>query len=116
MLQTLAKQQGIHFVELMTSVIEDKVLKAVPGKFVWHYKIMPVSLEGNFLTVALADPFNMWPIDDLETHLGFKVGKVLAASADIEAAIRNITGWARKPSTVFYPTKCVLPRDGAFCR
>ena len=92
MLQALAKQQGLRFVELMTNVIDDRVLKAVPGKFVWHYKIMPVSLEGDFLTVALADPFDMWPIDDLETHLGFKVGKVLAAPADIEAAIKKYYG------------------------
>ncbi len=92
MLQTLAKQQGIHFVELTTRVIEDKVLKAVPGKFVWHYKIMPVSLDGDLLTIALADPFDMWPIDDLETHLGLKVGKVLATPADIEAAIKKYYG------------------------
>ncbi|MDD5225861.1 MAG: ATPase, T2SS/T4P/T4SS family [Candidatus Omnitrophica bacterium] len=92
MLQALAKQQGIHFVELMASEIPDKVLKAVPGKFVWHYKIMPVSLEGDLLTVALADPFDMMPIDDLETHLGFKVGRVLAAAADIEAAIKKYYG------------------------
>ncbi|MFH0986385.1 MAG: ATPase, T2SS/T4P/T4SS family [Candidatus Omnitrophota bacterium] len=92
MLRALAKQQGIHFVELMTITIAEKVLKAVPGKFVWHYKIMPVSLEGDLLTVALADPFDMLPIDDLETHLGFKVGKVLAVSEDIEAAIKKYYG------------------------
>ncbi len=92
MLRALAKQQGIPFVELMTHVIDDQVLKAVPGKFVWHYRIMPVSLEGDLLTVALADPFDMLPIDDLETHLGFKVGKVLAASSDIEAAIKKYYG------------------------
>ena len=92
MLQALAKQQGIHFVELMTGVIDDQVLKAVPGKFVWHYKIMPVRIEGDLLTVALSDPFDMGPIDDLETHLGFKVGKVLAAPEDIEAAIKKYYG------------------------
>jgi type II secretory ATPase GspE/PulE/Tfp pilus assembly ATPase PilB-like protein len=92
MLHSLAKQQGIPFVELMTTVIEERVLKAVPGKFVWHYRIMPVSLEGDFLTVALADPFDVMAIDDLETHLGFKVGKVLATSADIEAAIKKYYG------------------------
>ncbi len=92
MLRALAKQQGIPFVDLTTHVIEEKVLKAVPGKFVRHYKIMPVSLDGDFLTVALADPFDMLPIDDLETHLGFKVGKVLASSVDIEAAIKKYYG------------------------
>ena len=92
MLKALAKQQGIPFIELTKHVIEERVQKAVPGKFVWHYKIMPVSLEGDLLTVALADPFDTLPIDDLETHLGFKVGKVLAASADIAAAIKKYYG------------------------
>jgi type II secretory ATPase GspE/PulE/Tfp pilus assembly ATPase PilB-like protein len=92
MLRALAKQQGIHFIELTSIVVEDKVLRSVPGKFVLHYKIMPISLEGDLLTVALADPFDMLPIDDLETHLGFKVGKVLATKEDIEAAIKKYYG------------------------
>lgn len=92
MLQILAKQQGIPFVELKTKVINDKVLKNVPAKFVWHYKIMPISLDGNILTAAISNPFDMWPIDDLETHLGFKVEKVLATSADIAEAIKKYYG------------------------
>jgi type II secretory ATPase GspE/PulE/Tfp pilus assembly ATPase PilB-like protein len=92
MLQILAKQQGIPFVELKTKTIDDKVLKNVPAKFVWHYKIMPISLDGNILTAAISNPFDMWPIDDLETHLGFKVEKVLATSADIAEAIKKYYG------------------------
>lgn len=92
MLQTLARQQGIQFVELTAVTIDNIVLKAVPGKFVWYYKIMPLKLEGNILTVALSDPFDLVPIDDLETHLGFKVGRVLAGSKDIEMAIKKYYG------------------------
>ncbi|MCX5678714.1 MAG: ATPase, T2SS/T4P/T4SS family [Candidatus Omnitrophica bacterium] len=92
MLQILAKQQGIPFVELKMKDIDDKVLKNVPAKFVWHYKIMPISLDGNILTAAISNPFDMWPIDDLETHLGFKVEKVLATSADIMEAIKKYYG------------------------
>lgn len=92
MLQILAKQQGIPFVELKMKTVDDKVLKNVPAKFVWHYKIMPISLDGNILTAAISNPFDMWPIDDLETHLGFKVEKVLATSADISEAIKKYYG------------------------
>lgn len=92
MLQVLAKQQGIQFVELKSVAVGDEVLKQVPAKFVWHYKIMPISLERNVLTAAISNPFDMWPIDDLETHLGFKVEKVLATSQDISEAIKKYYG------------------------
>jgi len=92
MLQALAKQQGIPFIELAARKISDKVLKSVPAKFAWHYRVMPVSLDGNILTAAISNPFDMWPIDDLETHLGFKVEKVLASSADIAEAIKKYYG------------------------
>ncbi len=92
MLQFLAEQQGLPFVDLKTIDVDEKVLKNVPAKFIRHYKIMPLSLDGNVLTAAISNPFDMWPIDDLETHLGFKVEKVLATSADIADAIKKYYG------------------------
>lgn len=92
LLQILAQQQGMIFVDLKTQTIDEKILKNVPAKFVWHYKAMPISLDANILTVAISNPFDMWPLDDLETHLGFKVEKVMATSADIEEAIKKYYG------------------------
>ena len=92
MLQVLAEQQGIQFVDPKEMNIAEKVIKSVPAKFVWHYKIMPISIEGNILTVAISNPFDMWPVDDLETHLGFKVEKALATTVDIKEAIKKYYG------------------------
>ncbi len=94
LLQVLAEQQGVAFVELKNIKIDEKVLKAVPAKFVWHYKIMPVSIEENILTIAISNPFEVWPIDDLESHLGLRVEKVLATSEDIFSAIKKYYGVA----------------------
>ena len=91
-LQVLAEQQGIPFLELRERKIDDKVIKTIPAKFVWHYKIMPIDIDGNVLTVAISNPFDMWPIDDLETHLGYKVDKVLSTSADIMESIKKHYG------------------------
>ena len=94
-LRCIAQQQGISFIELKDMLrIDDHVIKTVPAKFIWHYKMMPINIQGNVLTVALADPFDVWPIDDLETHLGLRVEKVLAVSADILEAARKYYGVA----------------------
>ncbi|MBL7155669.1 MAG: Flp pilus assembly complex ATPase component TadA [Candidatus Omnitrophica bacterium] len=92
MLQVLAEQQGIPFLDLKETKIDEGVIKKVPAKFAWHYKIMPINIDGNVLTVAISDPFDMWPLDDLETNLGYRVEKVLATSHGILEAIKNYYG------------------------
>jgi type II secretion system protein E len=95
LLSVLAEQQGIAFVELRDMHIEEKVIKAVPAKFIWHYKIMPIAIaDNNVLTIATSNPFDVWPVDDLEAHLGLRVEKVLAVSADIMEAARKYYGVA----------------------
>ena len=91
-LQALAEQQGMPFLDLREIKIDEKAIKSVPAKFVWHYKVMPINIEGNILTVATSNPFDMWPLDDLETNLGYRTEKVLATSSDILEAIKKYYG------------------------
>lgn len=92
MLQALAEQQGIPFLDLKDVKIDENVIKKVPAKFATHYKIMPLNMEENVLTIAISNPFDMWPIDDLETHLGFRVERTLATTQDILEAIGRYYG------------------------
>jgi len=92
LLQILAEQQGIPFVDFKELKIDDKVIKSVPAKFAVHYKVMPIAVDGHILTIATSNPFDMWPVDDLETNLGFRVERVLATSSDILESIRNFYG------------------------
>lgn len=92
LLEVLSQQQGIPFVDLREAKIDPNAIKNVPAKLARHYKVMPLELSSNVLTVAISDPFDMWPLDDLETNLGYRVEKVLATSADISAAIREHYG------------------------
>lgn len=92
LLKVLAEQQGIQFVDLREIRITDKVIESVPAKFAWHYKIMPIRIDGNVLTVAISNPFDMWPVDDLETNLGFRVEIALATAAEISEAVRKYYG------------------------
>ncbi len=92
LLKVLAEQQGITFLDLKETKIDQKVIESVPAKFAWHYKIMPVRIDGNVLTVAISNPFDMWPIDDLETNLGYRVEIALAVSSDIADAVKKYYG------------------------
>ncbi len=92
LLMVLAEQQGLEFVDLKQLNVPDHVIKSVPARFVWHYKVMPISIQGDVLTVATSDPFDVWAIDDLETNLNLRVEKVLALRSDIEEAIHRYYG------------------------
>jgi len=92
LLKVLAEQQGIQFVDLKEEKISDTVIENVPAKFAWHYKVMPTRIDGNVLTVAISNPFDMWPVDDLETNLGYRVEIALAVSSDITEAIKKYHG------------------------
>ncbi|MCK5013403.1 MAG: Flp pilus assembly complex ATPase component TadA [Candidatus Omnitrophica bacterium] len=92
LLKVLAEQQGITFLDLKELKINDNVIASVPAKFAWHYKIMPIRIDGNVLTVAISNPFDMWPVDDLETNLGYRVEISLAVASDIADAIKKYYG------------------------
>src|SRR3984885_1998307 len=65
------------------------VLEIVPQTMADIYKIMPVSLKNNVLTVAMADPQNVAALDDLRNFLGYDVRGAVSNLADVEQAIER---------------------------
>jgi len=87
-LPVLSSQLGIEYLKLKATSIDKNVITRVPAKFASYYKLMPLKIEGNLLTVALTDPTNIHVIDDIKLLLGFDVKPVLASEKDILEAIR----------------------------
>lgn len=73
LLQSLAEQLNIPFVNLKHTTIDQAVIKSVPARLVQHYKVMPIGWEHDVLTIALSDPLHMWPLEDIRLHLGCEV-------------------------------------------
>jgi len=93
LLKVLAEQLGLVFHHSLKDILVSlDVIKAVPAKFVWHYKFMPLLMKGNSLTIAVSDPLAVWPMEDLKMHLGFSVERVLSTENEIEAMIRKYYG------------------------
>ncbi|HXY36824.1 MAG TPA: ATPase, T2SS/T4P/T4SS family [Planctomycetaceae bacterium] len=85
--EALAEQWGMPVVNLAETNIPPNVLEIVPQTMADIYKIMPVSLKNNVLTVAMADPQNVAALDDLRNFLGYDVRGAVSNLADVEQAI-----------------------------
>ncbi|HEV3301356.1 MAG TPA: ATPase, T2SS/T4P/T4SS family [Planctomycetaceae bacterium] len=87
--EALAEQWGMPVVSLAETNIPPNVLEIVPQTMADIYKIMPISLKNNVLTVAMADPQNVAALDDLRNFLGYDVRGAVSNLADVEQAIER---------------------------
>ena len=66
----LSRQYGVPAVNLSEYKIDQAILKLVPRDIARKYLIMPVARVGATLTVAMADPSNVFAIDDVKFMTG----------------------------------------------
>ncbi len=85
--EALAEQWGMPVINLAETNIPPQVLELVPQPMAEIYKIMPVSMRDDVLTVAMADPQNVAALDDLRNFLGNEVRGAVSSLADVEEAI-----------------------------
>ena len=87
--EALAEQWGMPVINLAETNVPSKVLELVPQTMAELYKIMPISLKNDILTVAMADPQNVSALDDLRNFLGYDVRGAVSSLAEVEAAIER---------------------------
>ncbi len=92
LLTVLSEQFNIPFQTLKNISIDEKVISAVPPKYTWHYKFMPLKLKGNLLTIAISNPLYIWLLEDIKLHLGYDVEVVLSSEQEIRDALRKYYG------------------------
>jgi type IV pilus assembly protein PilB len=92
LLQAFAEQLNIPFINLKERSIKPEVIQRMSARLVQHYKVMPVEINNDVLTVALSDPQHMWSLEDLRLHLGCEVRPVLASEKQIHEAITKYYG------------------------
>ncbi len=87
--EALAEQWGMQVINLPETNIPAKVLELVPETMASIYKIVPISLVDNTLTVAMADPQNVGALDDLRNFLGYDVRGAVSSIEHVESAINR---------------------------
>ncbi|MEK7881216.1 MAG: type IV-A pilus assembly ATPase PilB [Deltaproteobacteria bacterium] len=85
----LSKQYGIPTIDLYTHELDPEVSKLIPEDVSKKYQVLPVSRTGSTLVVAMADPSNIFAIDDIKFLTGYNVESVVASEAAIKAALEK---------------------------
>ncbi|MDP8297383.1 MAG: ATPase, T2SS/T4P/T4SS family [Candidatus Orphnella occulta] len=89
-LLVLSEQLNIPFIKIRDVDIDTSVIKKLPPKFAWHYKIIPISYADKKLTVATFDPLGS--LNDVKKFLGCEIVPVLATESDLTKAIEKYYG------------------------
>ncbi len=88
----LSRQYGVPSINLDLFHIEDDVINLISQEVALKYMVLPVSRNGSTLTLAMADPTNVFAMDDIKFMTGFNVEPVIASEASIQMSVGKYYG------------------------
>jgi type IV pilus assembly protein PilB len=89
---TLSEQLGIPHIRVAHYSIPKEVLAEVPETLARQYQMLPVSVTGDVLTLAMADPLNIMALDDLRMLTSYDIEPVVAVASELRDAINRHYG------------------------
>ncbi len=88
----LSKQYGVPSIALNQFEIDPAVIKLVPAETARKYQVVPLSRAGATLTIAMADPTNVFAMDDVKFMTGYNVEPVVASETAVLDSIDKYYG------------------------
>ena len=87
LISTLSEGLGLPLIDLKRFKIDLEIAKIIPVEIARHYQIIPISKMGDTITLAMADPLNIFAIDHVQSLTGFKINPIISSVADINQTI-----------------------------
>jgi len=88
----LVKELHIPFINLKKYRIDPALKAIIPERLARQYRLIPISRLESTITVAIADPLNIFAIDDLKNLTGSEIDVVMSTDSDILVAIDSYYG------------------------
>jgi type IV pilus assembly protein PilB len=101
----LSRQYGVPSINLDHFEVDPAIIKIIPAETSRKYQILPLSRSGATLTIAMADPTNVFAMDDIKFMTGYNVEPVVASETSLDDAIEKYYGSTRSLQ---------LKQDGGF--
>ncbi len=102
--RALADEVGMEFVEkIATDQIPEELIDTVPINFARQNRVLPLGEFNNTVRVAVANPLDPFPVDDLRILLGKAIVPVAASEEAIDDAINRV--YERKDETALAEAK-----------
>ena len=92
--QVSANSSSLDYIDLATTAVPPDMVDKIPEDISRRFKVVAVMDDGNYLTVALADPLNFEALDTLPHLLGREISPVCATPSAIAQTIEHNFGSA----------------------
>jgi type IV pilus assembly protein PilB len=87
LLEALGRASSIAPVDLLRCTPDPKALEALPQESCTEHGILPLTKNGEILTIAVTDPFDVLLLDDLKRRTGCQIRQVVSQPAALKRAI-----------------------------
>lgn len=87
LLKFLSQHYGVPSIDLSKVQIDPAVTKLVPVDVVHKHHVIPVKRSGATLSLAMADPTNVFAVDDIKFMTGYEIEPMIASDTAVMAAI-----------------------------
>ena len=89
--KALEKQLLIPYLDLDTVQMDpEQMANLIPENLAQQYMVLPIALEGRFLTIAVADPLNYKAFNDIAIYTKLKIKPVIAEPTKINNKFREL--------------------------
>ncbi len=85
----MGKVWGVHYVDVSEASPDADILAIVPGPVAKRCKCVPIEILDGKLVVAMANPLDIFVIDELRMATGHEIEPMIAVEEDILASISN---------------------------
>lgn len=95
----LGRQLHIPYVEIEKQLVDVDIVKMIPADIARRAAAIPLYKDREALVVAMADPLNIFGLDDIRKATGMDIRLVVATRTDIQKAIDRYYGMSQSIET-----------------
>jgi type IV pilus assembly protein PilB len=88
----IGRHCGVPAINLRECDLDPAVVRLIPPESAIKYTLIPVARTGTTLTVATADPTNVFVMDEIKFMTGLEVEPVVASESAIREALARLAG------------------------
>ncbi|MCK4508892.1 MAG: type II/IV secretion system protein, partial [Desulfuromonadales bacterium] len=92
--ELISQASGMEYIKIDPLKLElDVVTDQIPRAFALKNLVVPIDEKDGVITIAVADPFNVRPIEDLQHALGIQIKRIFASRSDILKILEEFFGF-----------------------
>jgi general secretion pathway protein E len=92
--ELIAQAAGMEYIKIDPLKLElDVVTDQIPRAFALKNLVVPIDAKEGIVTIAVADPYNVRPIEDLQHALGIRIKRILASRSDVLKILEEFFGF-----------------------